>query len=90
MQHCRLSLGRPFQDMASSGAQKGDGLRLTKLEETLLGDCDRLPWEAALIAVVNEMVIGLINSMNNEAAFKGPSPVVLLYSWNEGREEVSE
>lgn len=40
-------------------------LRLTKLEETLLGDSDRLPWEAVLIATVNELVIGLINSMNN-------------------------
>lgn len=51
--------------MTSSGAQKGDELRLTKLEETLLGNHDRLPWEAVLIATVNEMVIGLINSMNN-------------------------
>lgn len=40
-------------------------LRLTKLEETPLGDSARLPWEAVLIATVNELVIGLINSMNN-------------------------
>lgn len=40
-------------------------LRLTKLEEALLGDSDKLPWEAVLIATVNQMVIGLINSMNN-------------------------